>query len=373
MGDEFLGLDNILEEDEAALLFSDSNEEDGAEDSANKEEVAETIVDGDSIFTGSESVGDESDSDDSGEDTSNKSVGNGTSPNPYSSVANALREDGILPDVTSEDVDGVKTPEDFAGLIEKQVNARLEEAQRRVKEALDNGVEVDDIKKFTNVINYLDSISEDTLSEETDEATELRKNLIYQDLINRGFKQDRAKREVEKSINAGTDIEDAKAALESNKEYFKSEYQAVLDEAKEAKIKEQKERERQASELHKKIVETEEPFSGIKVDKAVRQAIYNNIVKPTERTKEGDLLTPIQKFEKENKTEFLYKLGLLFTLTDGFKNVDKLIKDTVRNEKKKTMRSLEKTLNTTKFNNNGVLSFVNSKEENTYSGLKLDI
>jgi hypothetical protein len=40
-----------------------------------------------------------------------------------------------------------------------------------------------------------------------------RKSLIFQDLINRGYSQQKAEKEVQKSINAGTDIDDAIDAL----------------------------------------------------------------------------------------------------------------------------------------------------------------
>ena len=79
-----------------------------------------------------------------------------------------------------------------------------------------------DIRKYENTLSYLNEVSEDKLKEETTEGEELRKRLIYQDYINRGFSQERATKEVKRSIDSGNDIEDAKEALNSNKEYFKS-------------------------------------------------------------------------------------------------------------------------------------------------------
>lgn len=45
-----------------------------------------------------------------------------------------------------------------------------------------------------------------------------------QDYLNRGYSQARAEREYNKSVQAGTDIEDAKEALTGNREHFQSKY-----------------------------------------------------------------------------------------------------------------------------------------------------
>ncbi len=49
----------------------------------------------------------------------------------------------------------------------------------------------------------------------------------------------------------------------------------------------------------------------------------------------------------ENRTDFLKNIGLLFTLTDGFKNLDGLVKGKVKKEVNKGLRELEHTLNNT--------------------------
>ena len=43
-------------------------------------------------------------------------------------------------------------------------------------------------------------------------------------------------------------------------------------------------------------------------------------------------MTAIQKYERENSTDFLKYVGFLFTMTDGFKNLDGLVKSKVRKE-----------------------------------------
>ena len=86
-------------------------------------------------------------------------------------------------------------------------------------------------------------------------------------------------------------------------------------------------------------------------------------------------LTPIQKYELENKTEFMKYLGLIFTLTDGFKNLDTLVKGKVRKEVKKGFRELENTLNNTTRNSDGSLRFVSGVDPESFigKGWNLDI
>jgi len=47
--------------------------------------------------------------------------------------------------------------------------------------------------------------------------------------------------------------------------------------------------------------------------------VLDNIIKPVWTNPEtGEKLTAIQKYEAENRVEFLKKVGIIYTLTDGF-------------------------------------------------------
>lgn len=384
-----LSMDAFIDENE---LFSPSVEEEnnaneqpealedlGLEDT--KKDSADEEIDPNNIFgTSQEEVGGEDDDNDihQGQETEDASSDNddksgSNSPEStqfYSTILSSLRDDGILPDIDEDLIKTAKTPEDFATAIEKQVAARLDETQRRIKEALDNGVEPDEINNYEGTINYLNSIKEDDLSSDTEEAKSLRENLIYQDYLNRGFKPERAKKEVDKSITAGTDIEDAKSALESNKEYYTHSYQSLLKEqenlAKEAKEQRRKEMET----FSKKILDTEEPLSGVKVDQLTRKKILENATKPIYKDEEGNLMTSIQKYIKENPIDAQYYLNLFYTLTDGFKDINKLVKPKVAKTTKENIRSLESKLrNTNPFRDSGNDLFTD--KESNY--IKLDI
>jgi len=82
---------------------------------------------------------------------------------------------------------------------------------------------------YENTIKQLTSVTEEQLREETEDMENFRKSLIYQDLINRGYSQQKAEKEVNKSINAGTDIDDAIDALKSNIDFYRTQYQTQID------------------------------------------------------------------------------------------------------------------------------------------------
>lgn len=380
MGEE-LSLDSILGADEIETLFDEEIvQETPPEEKENQEKSEETteVVDSNNLFDETpESVGSEEEIEEKEGTKNNK--GDGTSPNKdfYSSIANALKEEGIFPDLDDEEIKATVTPEDFRELIDNQIRAGIEERNRRIDEALSVGVEPTEIKKYENTINYLNSINEEAITDESDRGELLRKQLIYQDFINRGYSKERAEREVNKSFTAGSDIEDAKEALASNKDFFEKSYDNLIKEAKEEEKREEKKRKEQAEQLKKSILEDKAVFGEIQLDSNTRKKVFDNISKPVYKDPEtGEFYTAIQKYEKENKTEFLKNVGLLFTLTDGFKNIDKLVKGRVRNEVKKGLRELENTLNNTARTSDGNLRYVSGVGEDSESnarGWDLDI
>ena len=387
--EEELSLDNILGAEEIENLFVEDDETQDIppangeppkkeeEPSKDKEETTE-VVDVDNLFTDTpESVGSGKENTEEKEDTTPK--GDGTSPkNFYSSIAKALKEEGIFPDLDDEGLSKVKDPEDFRDLIDQQIKAGLDERQKRIDEALNAGVEPTEIRKYENTINFLDSIKEENISDEGDKGEKLRKDLIYQDFINRGYSKERATREVQKSFNAGTDIDDAKEALKSNIDFFRDKYDELVNDAKSEAEQEERERKEQAEKLKSSILNDKDVFGDLSVDKSTRQKIYDNIAKPVYKDPEtGEYFTAIQKYEMENRTDFLKNIGLLFTLTDGFKNLDGLVKGKVKKEVKKGLRELEHTLNNTARTSDGNLKFVSGVDEDPESfigkGWNLDV
>lgn len=381
---EGLDMDNILSPDEVESLFtSDGSEETQVtppeqQEEENKEKPTTEVpeVNPDELFTEEpESVGSEKVDTQGKEDTTSKEE-TGTSPktNFYSSIASALKEEGILSALDEETLSKIQTPEDFAEAMENELKAKLDERQKRIDEALQVGVEPDEVRKYEGTINYLNTITEDAISDESANGEKLRKQLIFQDFLNRGFSKERAQRETQKSFNSGSDVEDAKEALASNKEYFQQEYEDLIAEARAEEEAEKARTKKEAEELKKSILDEKEIFKGLELDKTTREKVYNSISKPVYKDPEtGQYLTAIQKYERDNRQDFLKKIGLLFTMTDGFTNLDKLVKPTATKQVKKSLRELEHTINTTRRNTDGSLSFISGVSDDTESKVSYEL
>ena len=382
---EGLDMSNILSPDEVDNLFTDDGGEETQvippekqeEDKDNKTTTEIPEVDPESLFDESESVGSEKVDTKGKESTSSKETGASPKTNFYSSIASALKEEGILSDLDDETLSKIESPEDFAEAMEAQLKAQLDERQKRIDEALQVGIEPDKVRKYEGTISYLNTITEDAVIDESAEGEKLRKQLIFQDFLNRGFSKERAQRETQKSISSGSDIEDAKEALASNKEYFKQEYDNIIAEAREAEEAEKARLKKEAADLKKAILEDKEVFEGLELDKTTREKVYNSISKPVYRDPEtGEYLTVVQKYERDNRPDFLKKLGVLFTLTDGFTNLDKLVKPTAKKQVRKSLRELEHTINTTRRNTDGSLNFmsgVSDDPESKVSDYDIDV
>jgi len=394
---EDLSFDNILGEQEIETLFTDPEEDTTQEESTEKEEgnnpeennnqennekKTTEVIDPDTLFDSEEPEGVSSEENKEGkkEGTATDEDSDGTSPNDnfYSSIANALAVDGIFPNLNEDDVKKATDAESFSSLIESEINARLDEKQQRISKALENGVEPSDIRKYENTLQYIDTITDAALSEESDKGEQLRYNLIYQDFVNKGMTPDKAKKLTERTVNAGTDVEDAKEALQSNKEYFSSEYNRMLREAQQQADYEKEERRKQAKQLETSLLKDKQLFGDIEISNDVRKKAFEVLSKPVYRDPDtGEYMTAIQKYENEHRADFLKYTGLVYAMTNGFKDFDSFTKGKVKKEMKKGLRELEKTLNNTRRDSGGNLKMVTNQREDPNSfigkGMRLDL
>lgn len=379
---EVLNEDNIISDLDIENLFIDSDskepEEDKAKSQDNKatespKEDTKSTEDSflnnseDFNFEDSESVGSE---DESQESTNSAS----TSKNFFSSLAKSLKQEGILPDLSDEDLKNVKESKDISKLFDSYIASKMDEKQKRIDDALNLGVDASDIKKYENAISYIDSITDDKISNEGQEGENLRKQLIYQDFMNRGYTKERAIKEVQKSFNAGTDIEDAKDALTSNRDYYKEGYEDLIEEAREAKKKVQEDIAQRTEAFKKNVLESDKVFGDIVIDTATKKAALDAVLKPQYKDSKGNMITAVQKYQQEHSDEFLKNIGIIYALTNGFTDLNKIVQSKVKTATKNAYRELENKINNSRRNSDGNLVFTSGVSDTESSfNWKLDV
>lgn len=382
-----IGLENMLGAEEVERLFNnDTSIEESTEETQetqerstdnNSDEQTAEVDFSDLLDKQPESVSSERVTEGNRETPNSKNDIGAPNQNLFFSIAKALRDEGVFPDLSDDTLNDIKDAEGFRKLFDSQVESSLTEAQKRIKNALDGGADSEEVRIYNNDLQLADYLSQDSvlekLQEGSDEGETLRKQMMYQDYMNMGFSDTKAKKLIEKSFDAGTDIEDAKEAFESCKEFYRKRIEsyekAVEDRKKSVKENEQK----QYNTLKKQILETESFYNGVKVDKGTRQKAYDLLTKPVYKDESGNYLTALQKYQKENPMEFMQNVALMYSLTDGFKSVEKLTKSKVNAGLKKGFAELESVLNSTRRNSDGTLNFANSAPDEDREGWTLAI
>ena len=384
-------VDNIMSEDEVASLLSNDNvgnnftEDDSnevTEDNNNDENniVTEGITfDDDLNFP--ESVGNEEEKHNQ-EDGENSTLQSSTSPqknNFFSSIADALVNEGVFSSLEDVDINNIKDASDFSQFVNKQLESKLDEKQKRIDEALNNNVPVSDIQAYETTIKNLSNITEEQLSDESEQGELIRKNLIYQDYINRGFSSERAIKEVQKALDNGTDVDDAKESLQGCLDFYNNSYKELVTKAKEKQTKILNKQKEATEKLKKVILEDKTLFGGLEIDDKTRQKAFNSVaVASYKDNTSGFKITELQKYQQEHPEEFAQNVGLLYALTNGFKDFNTFIAGKVKKEKKKGLQDLENVINSTSRGGDGLLKFAgNYAKEDPESfigkGWKIDL
>lgn len=355
---DVLDADNIFTDEEIGKILGDISADDTGEDKVNEEvqEDDEPVVEEleDEFSDTPESVGNDK------EPPAQPEHGSPTPQNQnlFHSIAAALREEGVFPDLDDDTLKGVNDAGSFRDLINRQIEAGLTEQQKRISSALSNGVQPDEVQQYEGALAFLDQVTEEALTANNSDGEELRKRIIYQDLINRGYSNEKAIKEIKKSLDAGTDIDDARDALQGNREYFQSRYNALLDNAKAQRQQAEEAYNQRAERFKKSLMEDNKVFGSVDIDKDTRRRVLDVLTKPTKRDDSGKYYTELQWAQKEDADQFSRNVGLLYVLTDGFKNVDKLIGQQVKQRTRQGLAELERVINDTQRNPDGSLNLL---------------
>lgn len=287
------------------------------------------------------------------------------SPNIFSPFATVLKEQGLLPSLSSdskiESIEDLTTA--FKSEIDNQVkNYLVEKIGEDGVNALEKGITLAEYQQYKNGVDTLNNIDSESLSTNI----ELSKNIILQDYISQGLSEEKAYRFLQKTIELGDDaiIEDAKQSLESLKHI----QEIKLEKAKESRqaelIAQQKEQEKIDNDLKNSIFNSNEIIQGLTMTKAMKENVYKSITNIVSKSPDGIAENKLMRHRREDPIEFDKKLYYLYELTNQFKDFSAL----VSKSKTKATSEFEKILRSNKSQiQNGLPSFVNDPD--SYGGI----
>jgi len=238
----------------------------------------------------------------------NEEGSNSSSPKPndteqlYSNLATQFKTSGVLPGL--ENVEDIKSLADLNKAIEKEVDSRLTDTQRTIKEAASVGLNATEVSKQLDVVAKLKAVPEEFIT--SDANLEFRRKIIAQDFLSRGYGKERADNLAQRSIDAGTDVDDAKFALQSvvsiEEKKIADAIQAAKDDEKES-----------INSIKEHLDKTEEVVPGIKLTTEQRNELYTQMT-----TDLGNKENAFMKALKADPIGSRIKQEAIFFITKGF-------------------------------------------------------
>lgn len=267
-----------------------------------------------------------------GSDSSSPKNDNG-SEQLYSTLATHFKSKGVLPGL--ENTKDIKSLEDIEAAIQKEVESRLDEKQRAIDEALQLGLPAKEVSSQLEVINGLKSITPEVI--ESEDNQEFRMKLIAQEFLAKGYSQERAVALAKRSVDLGSDIEDAKFALEGIINHEVGKYQKILNDARERETK-------SITDIKDYLEKNEEVITGIKLNSQQRDELYKQIT-----TDLGDKQNAFMKAQKQDPIGSRIKLETIFFLTKGLTDFSVF----TNSKESDISRSIENMLRGTSFTEDG--------------------
>lgn len=245
---------------------------------------------------------------------------------PLSSLVSTLVDEGVLPSLDEEELGEIKSASDLIAIINKQVKsnefADLTEDQKEYLTALRSGVPNEAYRQQKSIESQYNNIQESNL--ESDDSLELRKLLIKQDFIIKGYDEATATKYSDRSVNLGEDVDDSKAALKRLQEYQKQTTGNLLKEAEESKKAVEKAAEERLTTIKDKIKSTDEILPSMKINTKSKDKVYDLLTKAAGQDSNGNPVNAIVN-SMINDQEYLIKLAYLHHITEGMTKWDKIV------------------------------------------------
>lgn len=286
-----------------------------------------------------------------------------------SSLSAVYKEEGLIPDFNQEELDKiVKEEGEIAALkylndlqreaIAEELRKNYSEDKNELEEYFklkDLGIDADLAKELIFDKATFDKITEDDL--EDDE--ELRRKVLFQHYKNTTqFSETKIKKEIEKTIISGEDLEDAIEALNEVKKFTAARIEEEKQRVKEYE-KQQKEAIVNEKKAFKEMVEkTDEIFKGEKLTKQLKEKITNMVLEPFTKLDNGQYLNAVWAERMKDPKKFDMLLAYHIATGTFYGNMDSLKKQA----KSKAAEELEKAIKHTSTSIRGSKSTITDRD-----------
>ena len=262
----------------------------------------------------------------------------------YSNLAAEFKAKGVLPEL---DTSKIKSLKDIEEAIQNKINNGLSERQKFVEEAQKSGAPVSEVSEKASTIERLKSVTPEFLNDEKN--INFRMTAIVQDFMQKGYSEQRATNLAQRSVDAGTDIEDAQFALN---DLIKAEEDALQDLIDNAKNQEQD----SLNNIKDYISKTPEVVPGVSLTDTQKDELYNQMTTSVSDNRDNAFMAA----QKADPVRSRIKLEALFYLTKGLTDFS------IFSAKKesKIVNNLENLIRGAKFTSDGSVE-TNSSDPNS--------
>tara|TARA_R110000822_G_scaffold191566_9_gene330310 strand:- start:560 stop:1699 length:1140 start_codon:yes stop_codon:yes gene_type:complete len=218
----------------------------------------------------------------------------------YSNLAAEFKAKGVLPEL---DISTIKSLKDLEDAIQTKIESGLTDRQKFIEDAQKSGAPITEVAEKVNTIEKLKQVTPEFIKDERN--INFRKTAIIQDFIQKGYDEERATSMAQRSVDSGTDIEDAEFALKALIASEESSLQGLIDTAKNTEANSLK-------DIKSYISTTPEVIPGIALTDSQKDELYNQITSDT-----GNKDNAFMAAQRADPVGSRIKLEALFYLTKG--------------------------------------------------------
>lgn len=253
------------------------------------------------------------------------STANFSSPDKFTSLASALREEGALGNLEDEDFSEISNSTELIAAMAKHAKASmyedvLNEDQRQYLDAMESGLPQAIFQDRKAELDQYQALTDERITG----SKALTEELIKRSYVADGLSVEKASKfaardmEGEYSAQAGIEARNALVASESAK------LNAEIETSRAKKEADIRDATANLAALKSKVNEATDVIPGVKVNATIRSKVFKSMTENVAKRGESPMNTLMREYETDEG--FKIKLHTLYALTNGLKDFSKFTK-----------------------------------------------